>query len=162
MIRVINGSLYYDWPWGIQRFESHSTLHLLPLHFILHFVSDIQDSVFIHGEETSVLPWDIAFPSFGCSPSIDSADFPSIWYRSFRDELDLYQRYLNANKDGIFHDEGLHNLYTERLNWTSRTSKAVFYGNMARIRHVLFDISVLHPECTPNQIFIIQSNLLLM
>ena len=148
LLRVMSGELFFDWPWGIQRFEPPDISRTLPLHFILHFVSDIQNSVFIQGEETSVLPWDIPFPSFGCSPSLDSADFPSLWFKPFRDELKLYQRYLNLKHNDVIDDEELHNLYSEQLNWTSRIPKAVFYGNMAHIRHVLFDIAVLHPECT--------------
>jgi len=58
LIRIIKGALYFDWPWGENRFESAWILeeYFKPLtSFILSRVKDIPDSVFFAGEE-SVIP----------------------------------------------------------------------------------------------------------
>jgi hypothetical protein len=141
----MNGSLYYDWPWGVSRFTPN-TIHLLPLLFVLDLVYDVKDSVFIHGEETSVLPWDIAFPSFGSSPSFETVDIPSIWTRTFATEMQLVKRYGNR-QPSEFDDAAYHELYTKHSEWSLKIPKASHFGNMGRIRQVLYDVATLRPDC---------------
>ena len=80
MYRVMNGTLFLDWPWGRERFSWASNPHLTPFFYVLSLISNIKNSVFLMAEETSALPWDISFPSFGCSPRIDSGDMPCLLF----------------------------------------------------------------------------------
>ena len=94
LMRIINGTLYIDWPWGRSRFDHVDRSHNNLIFFVLSMVSDLPDSVFLLGEETHVLPWLIPFPSFASSPSIENADMPFPWPRSFISELSLHRRYF--------------------------------------------------------------------
>ena len=64
MLRIINGELYWDWPWGIERIPKLENMGAIyaPLVMVLERVNDIGDSVFWFGGERPVLPWKFPFP----------------------------------------------------------------------------------------------------
>eukprot|EP01036_Dinobryon_divergens_P027364 gene27365-36129_t len=71
LLRVMNGELYVDWPWGANRFLRTKK------------VSDLPDSVFLFAEQQAYLPWMIPFPAFCNSPSFKTAELNFPWFESF-------------------------------------------------------------------------------
>lgn len=76
LIRVIQGKLFYDWPWYREKFDEL----IRPFHYeftqeVLSYISDIKDSVFLQGDESQFMPQDIPFPSISNSPGLFSMDF---------------------------------------------------------------------------------------
>jgi hypothetical protein len=131
MLRIRNGTLHLDWPWGVDRFSVDYN-HITPFLYILLLVRDIPDSVFISGEERSVMPYDIPFPAFSCSPGVEAADMPAIWPKSFVMSMKLHRklnRYLlkqmkMSSSSEI--DEILDEIYTPQTLWDERIPKATF------------------------------------
>ena len=142
LLRVMNGRLWWDWPWGRRRFPPPDPAHVTLFLYTLSLIRDIPDSVFLLAEETSALPWDVPFPSFTSSPRIDTGDMPSIWPRSFANELNVYRSFLKGGEELNNYDS----FYTKQRPWRERFPKAVFYGNLGRIRQVLFDLAVMRPD----------------
>lgn len=73
--RVINSTLYYDWPWNIERFSSKqindSRVNIYKI--VLDKIYDIKDSVFlVFSDELSMLPSDFPFPALIESPNINN------------------------------------------------------------------------------------------
>ena len=147
LVRIMNGSkLYYDWPWGRHRFEPPRRSMILIALYVLAMVKDIQDSVFIMGEERWVLPWHIPFPSFSCSPAMKSIDFPWPWFESYNHEFDIYRKAI-SNSKSILDQENYHeNVYHNYSKWSERIPKAVYYGTMSTVRQFVFEQGLLRPD----------------
>ena len=96
MFRVMNGSLYYDWPWGMERFDvkSRDRNYKIPLLDVMKKVTNFPDSVFFVGGEGVILPPNIPVPHICSSPAgRTSSDIPGLWNVPF-----LMERHRNANK----------------------------------------------------------------
>ena len=150
MLRVIDGSLYVDWPWGMERFvrdmkhmsdELHD--HYMLFHMVLSVVSDMKDSVFFFGSERSMMPWGVPFPGFSFAPQRGSADFPFPFVEMVLAELRLHQEASEANN---FTDA----YYSERrhMNWNDRIPKAAFFANLDSLtpRQLIYDQAMLRPD----------------
>ena len=147
LLRVINNEVYYDWPWGIERYESEKphytfllTDHLAILEMVLRTVSDLGDSVFLFGGEQAFLPWNVPFPSFSFAPSIGNAEFPFPWKESYALEAD-YEREAQRRQD-----------HTDRYfkagqtPWKDRKEKAAFFASIQSTRQVVYDSAALRPD----------------
>jgi hypothetical protein len=64
LLRIINGELYMDWPWGISRFKIPDKSSTMIIDILLNIVDDIGDSFFFFGEEVSLLPWYMPFRKY--------------------------------------------------------------------------------------------------
>lgn len=64
LLRIMNGTLYYDWPWGIDRVPKLERFGMIydPLLFALNAISDVKDSIFGFGGEHIAMPWKLPFP----------------------------------------------------------------------------------------------------
>ena len=163
LLRVINGILYYDWPWGVQRsffrpkLEKPAGVNIGLIDEVVSFISDLPDSVFFVGgegfnRETINLP----IPLFSFSPSfVESGDLPAPWKTAFtyarkKYEEDLFIPLVDENiplnlTSAIEIDQYL------QLSWNSRIDKAAFYGafnnrpcNFAR--RLIFEFANFYPE----------------
>eukprot|EP01038_Epipyxis_sp_PR26KG_P013578 gene13578-18221_t len=150
MYRVINGELYYDWPWHEQRILDVRTFlndKFVPLReppglisTVLHSINDMKDVVFFVGGEISTLPYNFPFPLFSNSPPISSADIPFPWNEHVADAV---KRYSSAHKTNPpFADL----TYDGEYSWDNRTSKAAFFSSYSNIRHILYDQAVMRPD----------------
>lgn len=74
LMRIINETLYYDWPWKRERqdIKFQNVNYRKNMYFeVLDKIHDIGDSVFlISTDERPLLEYDIPFPALGPSPSI--------------------------------------------------------------------------------------------
>lgn len=135
LLRVIDGRLYFDWPWGRDRFENIPNFHIIDV--VLKKVSDIGDSAFFMGEEVTYLPWNIPFPAFSNSPAFSGGEMPWPWIVPFMTELDDYFR------DGPHGDPNYYARKMRKINpksWSRKSDKAIFYGSLTHSRNVFFDI----------------------
>lgn len=84
MLRVINGELFYDWPWGIERFQRGPDYYASRLFGgILELIDDIPDSVFfVRDYDYPLFPANFPIPAFSHAPSIQNADIPNPWIRA--------------------------------------------------------------------------------
>lgn len=152
MFRIVNGSLYYDWPWGRERFdgniqEDESLNYKISIMDVLKQVSDIPDSVFFTGGELVGLPSNIPVPFLSSSPKgSTSSDIPGVWSTAFNNErsrcksgnyksvTDEYNEYMlkkagNSSKVAKSLDPVLrHNNIPG--TWAARMDKAAFFGSM--------------------------------
>jgi hypothetical protein len=147
LLRVIDNEVYYDWPWGIDRFqgqESHYsnllTDHFSLLEMVLRIVSDIGDSVFFFGGENTFMPWDVPFPTFSFAPTFGYADMPFPWLESYNSEHNLY---AEAEAHNNFTDEFFKSLITP---WHDRVPKAAFFASMDKVRRLAYDSAALRPD----------------
>ena len=167
LFRVINGTFYYDWPWGIDRlevlFDLRSINYKGPIHDILKRVSDIPDSVFFAGGEESVLPSNIPVPHFSSSPTGSaSSDIPGVWnppfmYEKKRSQKGFYESVTTQHDKQVLEEQFNSNVETNRFpsSWDLRLDKAAFFGSMgttsgladhAAARQVVYDIAADFPQ----------------
>lgn len=158
LIRIINGSAYYDWPWQSDKNWKLDTQYTLLRLIIstLNKISDVPDSVFMSiSFDYPLLPsyFPMAFISHG--PTITNSDIPFPWTLVVNDEIILHNKYFSkksmkesndlydANSE---HLKNLHpydnnnNNYTDIYNkyynpdndyvWKGREDKAAFYGSL--------------------------------
>jgi hypothetical protein len=159
MFRIVNGSLYYDWPWGRERFdanieEDESLNYKIPIKDVLSHVSDIPDSVFFTGGELVGLPSNIPVPFLSSSPKgSTSSDIPGPWSTAFNNErsrykkrnyktvTDEYNEYMLKKSGNISNtanssksakpSEPLLRHNNIPGTWASRMDKAAFFGSMS-------------------------------
>jgi hypothetical protein len=155
MFRIVNGSLYYDWPWGRERFdanieEDESLNYKIPIREVLDQVSDFPDSVFFAGGELVGLPSNIPVPFLSSSPKgSSSSDIPGPWSTAFLNErtrykkgnyktvTDEYNEYMLKNSSNTANSstpakplEPLLRHNNIPGTWASRMDKAAFFGSM--------------------------------
>ena len=165
MYRVMNGTMYYDWPWGIKRIKLggyDENFRLLFFH-VLNHVTDIPDSIFFSGCETSTMKPNMPVPAFSSSPEgYKSSDMPAPWnapyqYQLARDSVKLFQS-LSAEKVlKEYRPEGITFRRRDRTlfeSWANRIDKAAFFGSMSDMglrghaiaRQVVMNIAIDYPE----------------
>ena len=170
LFRIINGSFYYDWPWGIERLDDlldkRSINYKGPINDVLKRVSDLPDSVFFAGGEGSVLPSNIPVPHFSSSPTgTTSSDIPGLWnvpflYEKERSQRKIYESVTTQHDKKLLrrhHRANLASTDTGHVpsSWELRLDKAAFYGSMgtlmgigdyAAARQVVYDIAADFPQ----------------
>ena len=157
LMRIINGSLYYDWPFQSEvnwKIDSQYTFLRLILG-TLNKISDLPDSVFMSITfDYPLLPsyWPMAFLSQG--PTTSNSDIPFPWTLVLNDEIIIHNQYFSKNK--IYNNEIMdansehsknfdpynisNNNYTDIYNkyynpdndivWKNRENKAAFFGSL--------------------------------
>ena len=147
LLRVIDNEVYYDWPWGIDRFlnreEHYSNLrtdHFAMLEVVLRTVSDIGDSVFFFGGERAFLRWNVPFPAFSFAPIAEYADYPFPWKESYQIEA-AYE--AEAERHSNFSDEFFKQGHTP---WEQRQPKAAFFASFQDTRQLVYDSAALRPD----------------
>lgn len=142
LLRVIKGKLYFDWPWGVDRFKNFPDYQLLQI--VLDKVTDIRDSVFFMGEDISYLPWNFPFPAFSNSPrSFKFGDMPWPWPGPFIKE---YNAYVESGRDALYYVKSVGKKANKEKDWAAKIAKALFVGPITSVRHVFFDIAALRPD----------------
>jgi hypothetical protein len=169
MFRIMNGSLYADWPWGSHRFKkNHDSFndlnYKLIIREVISRVSDLPDSVFFAAGEIALLPSNIPVPLFSSSPlGSTTSDIPGMWNQAYQIEV---QRY----RSGVFNstvevsDQHLLDMHVHNSSnagsplpstWAQRKDKAAFFGSMTDdgligdhvlARQVVINIALEHPD----------------
>ena len=160
MLRVINNSLYHDWPFdNLARFGKKENwiekrnffLH----HLLLGKVNNLGDSVFFFGEEQAYMPYTFPFFAFSSSPTFKHADMPWPWKAHQREEYSLYKEYeslsrssgdYNATILGLERHADIYNNMSSEQTWMKKRGKAAFYGTLSQIRHIFFDVALANPK----------------
>ena len=157
LIRVINGSLYYDWPWPSDKnWKTDNQYTLLRLiEGTLSKISDIPDSVFMSiSFDYPLLPSFFPMALISHGPTISNSDIPFPWTLVVNDEIILHEKYFSKKKKSTGNDnyydansehlkdlhpyDKLNNNYTDIYNkyynpdnlsvWKQRVNKVAFYG----------------------------------
>lgn len=139
LYRIINGSIYYDWPWNIDQKippQSQNSKFSNQVYLVLSKLKDIKDSVFFIGEELPRFPSYIPFPVFTRASSSHHSDIVYPWDESFD-----YQDTV-ANKQYLFKDVAEETFE----QWNSRESKAGWSGSMCQSRRVVVDVATKYPD----------------
>eukprot|EP01038_Epipyxis_sp_PR26KG_P005900 gene5900-8140_t len=130
LIRIINNTLYYDWPFPYKERFSNAYYSMLKIIFpLLNKINDLMDCAFLITSETSYLKWNVPFPSFVNSPAIHYGDMPWPWEESLETEMELYRE---AIKHGFSDQNKYH-----PLDPTSTEPR--FDSHDDRLTHPLFD-----------------------
>ena len=132
LFRIINGTYYYDWPWGRHRIDGTKDEEngRLVIKHVLNYVSDMKDSVFFYGAERGTLPPGIPVPHFSSSPEgSKSSDIPGLWLAAYRYEIKRYEseKYMPLWKDN---EISLQRNDTENGRNTSSKSLNFYYLNL--------------------------------
>jgi hypothetical protein len=165
MYRVMNGSMYYDWPWGMDRIKLGAwdeNFRLLWFHVLSH-TKDIPDSVFFSGCETYTMKPNMPVPAFSSSPEASkSSDMPAPWNTPYQYELqrDSNKQFIALSAERVFkeyrHEGNMSRQIKKALydTWLKRIDKAAFFGSMsdngikchAMARQVVMNIAIDYPE----------------
>jgi len=157
MMRVINGSLHYDWPWGVERMKRRSGKlnlryrgdHYLLLAMVLSSVH-VRDCVFFFGGERPSLRWNIPFPIFSFAPQQSYGDFPFPFSEMYKGEHAMHVSAMNARN---FTDS-----FYSSTPWINRKAKAAFFSSLdessgavtyperGSTRHLVYDQAALRPD----------------
>lgn len=145
LIRIVNGSLYYDWPWSRKKFdESIKPTDYLPFQHVLNLISDIQDSVFFT-TSLSFLRYDFPFISLAHVATLKNLDFPLPTNTILKHETILHNAAFKSDEDlvpAIYWSK--HSLTFE--DWIKRINKVLFSSDITLFHHRIFDSIILHPE----------------
>lgn len=150
LLRVINGSLYNDWPWRIERLKTAGQMieRMVLLELTLTKINDVGDSVFFYGPEQPSQPWNFPFPSFAFSAKLGYNHMPWPWHEGFDAAHRIYKKlkHLSRSKPDAFTNEELIQQIAGSLPWTARQAKAAFYATYMPGRHLIFDQARLRPD----------------
>ena len=165
--RIINGRLYYDWPWGIERFKKTEHVkdklklqHVLDdsiggdhekrlalINTTLTRIHDLGDSFFFTGGELASIPMTFPVPMLSFSASLQKIDIAFPWHESISSEWDLYKTALHGMKtdkasfsDDILYSTGEKTLLNRPEPWSKREPRAAFFATLLRSRQM-----VIHP-----------------
>jgi len=149
LLRVIKGKLYFDWPWGIQRFYHHPVDYYTVRLFsaVLEMVNNIPDSVFfLKNHDTPLLPANFPFPSFSHTPTLQHSDIPYPWVRAIAYEV-LYHNEAIVKKNYIFYA----NDPDDDDIWNNKDTKAGWFGALwgspgAVSRQIILDLQRIRPD----------------
>lgn len=166
MLRVVNGSLFHDWPWGRERliewksaradlgnvttkmlknhFEIYKQGDLL-IHAALRIVSDMPDSLFLMGGEQPFLEWNVPFPAFSNAPRYEKNDMPWPFEEIYVSAAEAASIVVEQH-GGDFSDSTMKKLFGGQAEWSSRTPKAAFFAGYHKLRHFVYDSAVLRPD----------------
>lgn len=128
LLRVINGSLYDDWPWGVDRLDPNHHHEKLLLR-VLARVSDIKDSVFFKGVEVPVLPFNFPVPYLHVSAKEGTNHIAWPWPNAYKAAKNAYPKTV-----------------TPETYWAGRQSKAAFFSTYTNIRRIIYDQAIKRPD----------------
>lgn len=143
LYRIIDGELYYDWPWRRNRADNdYNMWKFRSLYPVLSKLKDLQDSVFFVGYENPFLPFNFPFPMFSFPPRMGTSDIPWPWFANINEESDAYTNIMNDHA-------GNFSMYWQRVdqkNWHDRIPKATFFASWDVPRQIVFDVARLYPD----------------
>lgn len=150
LLRVINGELHGDWPWGQDRgglgYKLGDKQHWKPFHYVVRSISDWRDSIFFLSGESSYMRFNFPFPSFSNGPRIGYNDIAFPWHRPFEAQILRYHIALTHNNfsDSFYlHHNGSHH---HEVPWQERIPKAAYFSTINDHRLTPFDQAVLRPD----------------
>lgn len=150
LIRVVNGSLLFDWPWGQHRFQQPHLSNLIIIKHVLRLINDMPDSLFFVGEEMPILPPTVPFPMFSATATLQASDLPLPLPQEYMNERNLYNQILSSIPKHIrVNGSEISVAYIRHDNqshWSKRLSKACWYGSFNKDRQVLLDLAVKYPD----------------
>jgi hypothetical protein len=168
LVRIINGSLYYDWPWpeepekpendglrSVSRpyYVDNQYPFLRLIAGVLSKVSDIPDSVFFTTTfDYPFLPSYFPVPALSHGPTFTSSDIPFPWTVVVEEEINFHQKNIAKGKL-----EEYDSYYYKTFDpdneevWNSRLDKAAFYGSLwfSKVgvgRQVVMDLARIYPH----------------
>lgn len=148
LYRVINSTLYYDWPWGVNRTvparNNQLRQYLPPLAFVLGWLNDLPDSVFFMGGQDPHFPWNFPFPDFTCAPSMETNHIAWPWPEAFDSEQIAYEK-IKANRNGSFTDENYLQV-NGHVKWEEKVPKLAFHATFSPHRQIAFELGNLRPD----------------
>ena len=153
LVRIINGQLYGDWPWGQEREEVDWTVdnnpHMAIVHFVVRSISDWKNNLFFIGEESSNIDYNFPFPALSEAPKLGKNDFPLPWHKSIQSQIERYRRSLKSNNfTDAFYLRGENSDSPEHSAWATRIPKAAFFATISESgsRNIVFDQAILRPD----------------
>ncbi len=154
LIRIMNASIYMDWPWGRERIYDPTTRDTISAHYQLLMMtldmlqpSAVKDSVFFYGAELPGLhKWNHPFPNVAFNPTRLHNMIPWPWYTEFwytyRLYLKLFQDFPHSKE---ISDEMIDkHLFTKK--WEDRKDKAALFATYANCRQILFEQQRVYPD----------------
>ena len=152
LLRIYNGSIYEDWPWGFDRVKKvlgshpHLNPHYALMQMVLNNVKDIGNSFFFFGSEKPYLPWKIPFPSltFASMDGYNHMIWP--WLLEFQA---AYKIYREVNPDNLATANMTDDIFNTRLKylpWVERINKAAFVATYTIRRSTIFEFGRLFPD----------------
>jgi hypothetical protein len=150
LLRVIGGELYFDWPWGTERFNFEVAEKSNMLGVLINVLKKVGhllgDSAFIVAAEIPTSNGRrIPFPILSESSSMDDGDLVVPWQLEMVREMHLYKKYKSDNRD-------LNHKYEDLGDkgggnpWVDRIPKAAVFGTLTRVRAFAYDLSRLRPD----------------
>ena len=168
LYRVVDGEIFYDWPWGIERkmfVDSPTSGYFVEkdvfwLSSVVRSISDLPNTVFFFGGEQNIgSDHNIPIPIFTYSPKyITSSAIPKPWKEVYKFELQRFkERKFLPLVDSIDKIETKNkNTTKDYSTWNDRIDKAAFFGfngnydvkstNPMLARRVIFELSNFYPE----------------
>ncbi len=143
MLRIYNGTLYFDWPWlsnrllKLKKFYNDHLDHIRPFHFINSYISDIGNSVFVMGNEWPVLNIRMPMPYFSYASSTKYGDTAWPWQETWNHAYKVYKRGIEENK---------YIKIPTLAEWSKRVPKAALYATYISCRALLFEIGAQRPD----------------
>ena len=165
--RIIDGRLYYDWPWGIKRFgEDLKQQQVLEggggdhdkrialINTTLTRIHDLGDSFFFVGGEIASIPMTFPIPMLSFTSSLTKIDIAFPWHESFGSEWELYKAAIHGMKenkasftDDITYSTGDNTdektVLNQYIPWFERDPRAAFFATMLRSRQMVISSFLL-------------------
>lgn len=150
MIRIRQGRMYYDWPWGMNRAQLQEKPDYFVIRLfgaVLEILTDVPDSVFfIRSYDYPLFPANVPCPAFSHTPTIKHSDIPNPWPRPVAYEI-MYHINTVLNGEEVFFES---NPALDSV-WNSKKPKAAFFGVLWRSpastsRQVVLALAKKHPH----------------
>ena len=141
LVRVVDGDLMVDFPWGSERLAPNLQFeNFVLLILVLEQLSDVPDSAFLLGGQQTFLPWNVPFPAFSNSPSYKSPEMVFPWFEMVKAEFQFYRK---TQLGGV---SPLRSMPRTATSWDDKESRLASYGSYLPQRHVLFDYAAQRPD----------------
>ena len=147
LLRVINGTLYYDWPWGIERLNhSCPTNPVAPLiNATLSRISDMRDSVFFTGGADPALKgMDIQIPYISHCTHENYADMIAPWVNMWSKSLADYRKAREQSSN--FSEAAYLEQEVGYKSWQDKIPKAALFSSCQQQRIFMFDVARQRPD----------------
>lgn len=156
LIRIINGTLFYDWPIRKENSEERpQPIHSFIINIILNKVNNIKDCFFFNNDavprphyELSSLPEFFPIPVFIQSTrKYGNGELLWPWNGAYLfEEKNRYQSYIEGNQEAYGPQYLFQNESVRLQQWKTRTSKAVLLGAISELRSSAFFIATAYPD----------------
>jgi hypothetical protein len=147
LLRLLNGKLYLDWPWGRDRIRLPYGSITNPLLYLTQVISDLPDIFFFIGLERSWTPAHFPVPSFSNSPSFMTSDLPFPWYVPMTIQIETYREILQKKNQNFTEESVLaSSQFGQEIPWDLKINKCAYYGALTENRQIFFHHALTRPD----------------